>query len=87
MTEQKDTLNKYRKSVIDIDKLDEWMSFITKNNTVSKLGAIIAGLKIIVVVAYIFARKSLIKEYEENISQTRRVDNSETNKDEVNQNL
>ena len=52
---------------ITVDKLDELAGFVINPPPKSKLMAVIAGLKILVVFAYLFARKKLSDLNEEEV--------------------
>jgi hypothetical protein len=52
--------NKYKQDNLKTTDLDDMMKFITSSGT-GKIGAIIAGLKIFVCAAYMYARSRLVK--------------------------
>ena len=49
----------YAKGIVSLAMLDDMMKFLVSSGT-GKLGAIIAAIKLVVCVAYIWARHSLI---------------------------
>lgn len=83
----KTSLADYNRPSVSVDKLDELADFTMNGNGVGKMAIIIAGIKLIICAAYIFARKSIIKQEMEIASQKKLRDDLGQVNDDLNTNM
>ena len=72
--ESKPTLLSYGSPKITVERLDEMVDFIKDGNGVGKMAWIIAAAKLILVSAYLIARRSLIQNNIERAAQQKLID-------------